>query len=241
MVADGMASTSTAPPPRRSRPVASSSSDPYANYSTAESLGFIDADAERCNAELEARKNEGRIGEWERVVKPPPVPAAPEWEPIMDNKEEEVEVKPVEKKPADYFDKEKTRELRDDEMYDPSKVGIKLKRKRLTLQEEEALREEDKVKAKLKREKREEEDLMERKRKRAATTTSGWAEVQLEKEPILMFEEGVKGEEGVKEEEEGVVPAILDDVEQVVEVAAPAGGGGLFKKRKMLGKDARKR
>ena len=240
MAADGLASTSTAPPPRRSRPVASSS-DPYANYSTAESLGFVDADTELFNAELEAeleaRRNEGRIGEWERVVKPPPLPAAPEWEPIMDYKDDE-EVKPVEKKHSDYFDKEKTRELRDDEMYDPSKVRIKLKRKRLTLQEEEALREEERVKAKLKQEKCDEEELVEQTEKRAATTKSGWAEVELEEQPILMFEEGVKVEEDVKEEE-GVVPAGPGDVESAA--VAPAVGGGFFKKRKMLGKDARKR
>lgn len=56
-------------------PVAStSSSDPYSNYSTAESLGYIDLEAQKAQREKEAREKErelrekeGRAGEWTLV------------------------------------------------------------------------------------------------------------------------------------------------------------------------------
>lgn len=43
-------------------------SDPYANYSTAASLGITDPDEERRKAEAEMRRNEGVIGAWEVVA-----------------------------------------------------------------------------------------------------------------------------------------------------------------------------
>lgn len=51
--------------------------DPYANYTTAASLGYRDEAAERAAAEAEQRQNEGVIGAWQKVVKPraPPAPA----------------------------------------------------------------------------------------------------------------------------------------------------------------------
>lgn len=68
------------PPPESAAPVASSSkpkpaappkpADPYANYTTAASLGIRDEAAERAAAEAERRQNEGVIGEWQKVVKP---------------------------------------------------------------------------------------------------------------------------------------------------------------------------
>ncbi|KAI0744214.1 hypothetical protein C8Q80DRAFT_1185602 [Daedaleopsis nitida] len=42
-------------------------SNPYANYSTAESLGYVDPDAERAKAEAERRRTQGVAGEWEVV------------------------------------------------------------------------------------------------------------------------------------------------------------------------------
>ncbi|GAA6055985.1 hypothetical protein JCM3770_000764 [Rhodotorula araucariae] len=44
--------------------------DPYANYTTAASLGITDEAADRARQEAEKRRTEGRIGEWERVVRP---------------------------------------------------------------------------------------------------------------------------------------------------------------------------
>ena len=48
--------------------VSGSSSDPYANYSTPASLGFVDTDANRLAAEQEQRAKEGTIGEWSVVM-----------------------------------------------------------------------------------------------------------------------------------------------------------------------------
>lgn len=44
----------------------------WANYSTAQSLGYVDPDEERIKAEEERRRTQGLIGEWEVVVPPPP-------------------------------------------------------------------------------------------------------------------------------------------------------------------------
>ena len=68
------ASGSTAPAPARKptpKPL-----DPFANYTTAESLGFNDPDAERAAAEAERRRTQGVAGEWQVVTPshPPPPP-----------------------------------------------------------------------------------------------------------------------------------------------------------------------
>lgn len=63
-----------------SAPIASSSnalkkpvakpSNPFANYSTAQSLGYEDPDAEKMAAQLELRRSEGVAGEWQ-IIAPP--------------------------------------------------------------------------------------------------------------------------------------------------------------------------
>lgn len=45
---------------------------PFSNYSTAQSLGYTDPDAERLAAEAERRRTQGLVGEWETVAPPPP-------------------------------------------------------------------------------------------------------------------------------------------------------------------------
>ncbi|EIN11661.1 hypothetical protein PUNSTDRAFT_98839 [Punctularia strigosozonata HHB-11173 SS5] len=52
---------------------------PWANYSTAESLGYVDPDAERAKAEAERRKTQGVAGEWQ-LVQSTERPVAPEVE-----------------------------------------------------------------------------------------------------------------------------------------------------------------
>jgi len=47
-------------------------SDPYANYTTAASLGISDPEVDRYIIEAAARKTEGRAGEWTAVAPPPP-------------------------------------------------------------------------------------------------------------------------------------------------------------------------
>ncbi|GAA5982418.1 hypothetical protein JCM11641_006977 [Rhodosporidiobolus odoratus] len=60
-------SSSSKPKPT---PTPASKSDPYANYTTAASLGIVDDYAEKKREEQELRLKEGRIGEWERVIRP---------------------------------------------------------------------------------------------------------------------------------------------------------------------------
>lgn len=67
-----VASTSRAAAAPAPRTAQTRSSDPYANYSTAESLGFVDEEAQRLAAEKALRLNEGRIGEWTTVAVPLP-------------------------------------------------------------------------------------------------------------------------------------------------------------------------
>lgn len=60
-------STST-PKPTTTKP--SRPSDPWANYSTAASLGYTDPEEDRLKAEAERRRMEGVAGEWEVVEQP---------------------------------------------------------------------------------------------------------------------------------------------------------------------------
>ncbi|KAK4703009.1 WW domain-binding protein 4, partial [Phenoliferia sp. Uapishka_3] len=239
MQADGFASTSSSststsvPPPRRAAPPPPSSSDPYANYSTAASLGYIDTEVDKAILETTARQSEGTIGEWQRVIKPKQafVPKLPEGsvkteeepKPVQEEEEE------PERRPGNGYLREKTLQLSEELEYDPSKVAIKLKRKRLTLKEEEALREEEEEKARVKKE----EERRERKeRKKAGYGKSGWAEdIDVKEEEMLMFEtkeeEVPQGVEGAEEGVEGV-----EGVDEKPDVKPVVVAGPTFKKRK---------
>jgi WW domain-binding protein 4 len=69
------ASGSSAPTPAR-KPTPKSS-DPFANYTTAESLGYNDPDTERAAADAERRRMQGVAGEWQVVTPSPPPPPPP--------------------------------------------------------------------------------------------------------------------------------------------------------------------
>lgn len=45
---------------------------PFSNYSTAQSLGYTDPDAERLAIEDQRRRTQGVVGDWETVAPPPP-------------------------------------------------------------------------------------------------------------------------------------------------------------------------
>ncbi|GAA5866851.1 hypothetical protein JCM3774_001821 [Rhodotorula dairenensis] len=66
-------SSASKPPPTPAAPP--KPADPFADYTTAASLGIRDEAAERATAEAERRQNEGVIGEWQKVVKPRPAPS----------------------------------------------------------------------------------------------------------------------------------------------------------------------
>ncbi|KDQ10065.1 hypothetical protein BOTBODRAFT_137162 [Botryobasidium botryosum FD-172 SS1] len=72
------ASTSASAPVSAPAPkVHAKPSNPYANYSTAESLGYTDVDADFAIAEAERRKQEGFVGGWTTVEAPQPAPPDP--------------------------------------------------------------------------------------------------------------------------------------------------------------------
>ncbi|KAI0355705.1 hypothetical protein OH77DRAFT_1424649 [Trametes cingulata] len=123
--------------------------NPFANYTTAESLGITDPDEARRRAEAERRQQEGVAGEWEVVDVILPPSQADQTEEAADGAED---VKPAlgegtsagtragEKRPAEQpLDDEDTRgwKLRRKkvnvglgELYDPGAIPIKLKTKK---------------------------------------------------------------------------------------------------------------
>ncbi|KAI0821694.1 hypothetical protein BC628DRAFT_1329142 [Trametes gibbosa] len=116
-------------------------SNPYANYSTAESLGFTDPDEERRKAEAERRRKEGVAGDWEVVeVVQPSLPGSAEKMGVGNVQSEEGGAWAGEKRPAEQpLDEEDTRgwKLRRkkvnvglDDLYDPGTIPIKLKAKK---------------------------------------------------------------------------------------------------------------
>lgn len=250
-----VASTSKATPAPTTVP---KPSDPYANYTTAESLGYRDDVAEKKKEEKELRKKEGLIGEWQKVAKrPPPPPSQPivptgdllpvrvphgggasslKREEGVKNEEGEEESKPTKPLLSSNLDEEQAEQKRkgyfteksynpDEDDFDPSKISsgqIKLKRKRLTLKEEEALE----------KARREREEAMvpivgigER---RSGGASGEWATAEIEEEPLLEFEEEKPQVEAEGEDKPGVKTATTGKSEGV-------GGGTGFKKRKMHG------
>ncbi|GAA6010961.1 hypothetical protein JCM11491_005883 [Sporobolomyces phaffii] len=236
--------TPAAPPPPKP-------SDPYANYTTAESLGYKDDAAEQKKEEADLRKKEGTIGQWQKVAKrPPPLPQVAQTviptggllpagalpstgvkqeENVVKAEEEEVKPKPPSRtddgeqpQRKGYFT-EKSYDPDDDD-FDPTKIvgGGQIKLKRKRL----TLKEEQEIEA-IQRER--EEALARAERERAGSESrGGWAVGEIKEEPLLEFEEQ-KAE--VEREDDGNV-----DVKPTA--AASAGGGGGtsgFKKRKMHG------
>lgn len=270
MAKDGLAvaSTSTAPPPP---PLKAKAADPYANYSTAADLGFVDKEEEKRKAqellnkaeaeaaaelERETRQNEGTIGQWERVVRkrpPPPPPSAAQADlkprlgqdgQVEENEEGEEKVVEREEAVPTSVNFLKEKRLDDDEdEYDPTKISINLKRKRLTLKQEQDIKDAQEAKARVKREAEEAERRRIASERRNETTTAGWSEVDVKAEPMLEFEPlpEVKDEEGaeVKAEADGK-PDADDGLKVEVEEAKPVVSSG-FKKRKMHGAAAARR
>ncbi|KAG6813283.1 hypothetical protein H0H92_012438 [Tricholoma furcatifolium] len=128
-------STSTAATPKKPIP---KPSNPYANYSTAASLGYTDPDAERIATEADRRRTQGVVGEWEVVATVTPTLAP------SDDEDEKPEIQPDEpasagtkreaETPADLEDT-RAFKLRKkqwsglDGGYDPDSIPIKLKKR----------------------------------------------------------------------------------------------------------------
>ncbi|RXW22971.1 hypothetical protein EST38_g2879 [Candolleomyces aberdarensis] len=157
-VGAGRASAAAGPskPTAARRPADSkpSSSGPWANYSTAESLGYTDPDAERLAAEQELRRSQGVAGEWEVLSTVNPTPPPPQAEaPLGEEEDVKPDVSIGEKRPAETIvaDEEDTRSFKIrkrtlgtglGEIYDPGLIPIKVKKKEEPVKEEETKPEE---------------------------------------------------------------------------------------------------
>ncbi|KAI9067405.1 hypothetical protein FKP32DRAFT_1588776 [Trametes sanguinea] len=118
--------------------------DPFANYTTAESLGITDPDEARRRAEAERRLQEGVAGDWEvvEVIQPPPndEEGAEDVKPDVSAAGAALSGRAGEKRPADQPpDEEDARgwKLRRKvvnvglgQLYDPGAIPIKLKTKK---------------------------------------------------------------------------------------------------------------
>jgi WW domain-binding protein 4 len=110
-------------------------SNPFTNYSTAQSLGYEDPDAERIAAQLELRRSQGVAGEWQ-IITPPqaPVPSSSSTEPAPANEEDknsslkrEAEV-PPEEDTRSFKLRKKSLNPGLGEIYDPGLISIKVKK-----------------------------------------------------------------------------------------------------------------
>ncbi|KAL5507004.1 hypothetical protein ACEPAH_6460 [Sanghuangporus vaninii] len=125
------ASSSTAASKKPERPASV-----WSNYTTAQSLGITDPDEERLKAEMERRRTQGLVGEWE-VVAPPPPPLPDDLQvPKEEESKDEVladslpQKREVEASPEDgrHFKlRKRTIGAGLGEIWDPGSIPIKLK------------------------------------------------------------------------------------------------------------------
>ncbi|WVQ84351.1 hypothetical protein IAT38_006503 [Cryptococcus sp. DSM 104549] len=242
------ASTSSSRPARDSKP-----KDKFSNYSTAESLGFVDPDAQQPSYEVEQeiKGRAGEAGQWEEVVVPPPVAYATEgagaagagkrpWEEV-DQEHEEGEGWKLEHK------KKAVHDPYDDD-WDPKSLNLKVK-----------VKEEKKFVDKGKEKQEDGPGALDRtgwtgklelkpsarqpssdKKRVYSSELGGWVENEGAKN--VKQEDGgaeVKVEEGNGNAAGDVVTGVKsepvaeeDGVKPAVEAEAPAAGSGMFKKRR---------
>ena len=251
------ASTSKLPPPPKTaaEKKKARSTDPYADYSTAESLGFVDEEAAKLQAQAVLRKQEGSIGQWEKVgsraasgnfsggAVPKGRGKERTAEEVQEDEEKEEEAKRLKEEEREWRikEEEKFNRLHDrdnhrdylhvktatltDEAYDPSKVAIKLKRSRMTIKEEQDA-------AVVVKQEAEELAAAEREKARIKLEergAGGWNEVAVTNDAMVFAD--------TKEEEqqEEVKKAVVEDAVVKEEVAeeVPAEIKSVFKKRKV--------
>ncbi|KAH9935679.1 uncharacterized protein B0H18DRAFT_420235 [Fomitopsis serialis] len=140
LVKPGSSSTSVAarPTPEAKKPVPRPS-NPYADYTTAESLGITDPDEERRKAEAERRRTQGVAGDWEviTIVESSAEPeagavhagaAVPEPGPSTGMKRE-AEAIPDNEDTRTFKLRRRTVGVGLGEIYDPGTIPIKVKKK----------------------------------------------------------------------------------------------------------------
>ncbi|KAF8210177.1 hypothetical protein K438DRAFT_1903794 [Mycena galopus ATCC 62051] len=113
---------STSAAPRKPAP---KPSNPFANYSTAKSLGYDDPDAERLAAEAEQRRSQGVAGEWEMVAPSDLAPPPSSSDVGVKRSAEALE----EEESREFKLRKKTMATGLGQIYDPGILPIKLKKK----------------------------------------------------------------------------------------------------------------
>lgn len=112
-------------------------SNPFANYSTAQSLGYVDPDAERIAAQLELRRSQGVAGEWQNITPPQaPVLASSSSDPTPptgaeadnDNSLKREAEAPLEEDSRSFKLRKKSLNPGLGEIYDPGLIPIKVKK-----------------------------------------------------------------------------------------------------------------
>ncbi|KAK0212914.1 hypothetical protein DFS33DRAFT_1377366 [Desarmillaria ectypa] len=207
-------STSTAPPKPKPK-----SSNLFADYSTAASLGYIDPDAERISLEAQRRRSEGIAGNWE-VVEPTPT---------QDTEPSSSEVAGVKHPVGDHSGEDSRHfQLRKRSLdtglgriYDPGAIPIKRKK----IEESEADISE-KADSSSGQESLNSSDIPASKWKRAGEINADPNETETRSDA----DAPVKDEEDVKVEES--VPDIKPDING--DGPAPEKGTSLFRKRKTV-------
>lgn len=191
--------------------------------------------------ERESKSKEGRIGEWEKVVRVPKrVVSVVEVESKYAVKveggtgEEPQQEVILEREDHRRFLKEKTNPALDALAASSSTVmgEIKLKRQRLTLREENELRVAEEINNQIKLEREEAQELASLARWRAKggdANGGGWGTIDVKDEEQVTFDP-------IDEVETKVDVKVEIKVEDVMAPATTVGGG--FKKRKMLGSAA---
>jgi hypothetical protein len=111
-----VASTSA---PKKAPKGNTSGSNPFANYSNASSLGLYNEAADQLVQEINAKRTESKVGQWETVAPRPVASTSAAVDPDAD--EERVTFKRLAK--------EKTAPGMD-ELYDPGAVGFKMRKRR---------------------------------------------------------------------------------------------------------------
>jgi WW domain-binding protein 4 len=102
-------------------------SDPYANYSTAASLGYTDPDAERFTAETERRRTQGVAGDWEVITSSSTTSAEASESTVTLKRDAEIAID--EEDGRQFKLRKKTLNVGLDEIYDPGIIPVKLKKK----------------------------------------------------------------------------------------------------------------
>lgn len=185
--------------------------DVWANYTTAESLGYSeDPQVKREREEAEQRKVEGTIGGWQRVVKPPAATVSDGPGPVASSSSSSshdtrttgtnaaVDANPEEEeRPSTrrYLSEKSATDAADDG-WDPARAGqLKLKRKVLTLAERQELErkqaEEEQERERVKRVKRDQDEQMRgtaARRTGAGFVSGSWQSVDVRDEPVLTFD-----------------------------------------------------